>query len=460
MQIRRKGSLGIFSLAMITAGSVDSIRNLPATALFGATIFFFFFLATVFFLLPTALVSAELSSTSPEDGGIYVWVKQAFGEVAGFFAVWFQWVENLFYYPAILSFIAATIGYLIAPSLASNKFFLVSMILAIFWATTLINLFGIKISARIANFSTIFGLILPMTIIIFLGALWLIGHHPTQIHFNRTALLPSFHHAGLWTALTGIILSFCGMEIATVYGNDAKNPQKDYPRALMIAVGIIVLTLICGSLAIAVVIPEGQISLVSGIMQAFDVFFSSAHLHFILPLMALMLVIGGVGTVNNWIIAPVRGLQIAAEDGNLPKHMRLENRFGAPVVLLLYQAVIVTGISFAFLWMPSVNGSYWLLTVLAAHLYMVMYIMMFVSAIRLRYVDLPRKSGFMLPGSHWGMWVVAGAGIIGALVTIVVGFMPPTDMNVGGTWHFESLLVVGLLVMSVPPFFLHRLSSK
>ncbi|HYF97670.1 MAG TPA: amino acid permease, partial [Coxiellaceae bacterium] len=87
--------LGIFSLVMITVGSVDSIRNLPTTALFGTSLVFFFGLAAICFLIPTALVSAELSSSSTESGGIYAWIKHAFGVQTGFVAVWFQWIENV-----------------------------------------------------------------------------------------------------------------------------------------------------------------------------------------------------------------------------------------------------------------------------------------------------------------------------------------------------------------------------
>ena len=117
--------LTVFSLVMITVGSVDSIRNLPATALFGSSLIFFFLFAALFFLIPSALVSAELSAAWPEQGGIYVWVKKAFGQQIGFLTIWFQWIENVVWYPTILSFTAGTLGYLISPNLANDKIFLI-----------------------------------------------------------------------------------------------------------------------------------------------------------------------------------------------------------------------------------------------------------------------------------------------------------------------------------------------
>ncbi|MDF1655172.1 MAG: APC family permease [Coxiellaceae bacterium] len=444
--------LGVFSLAMITLGSVDSIRNLPATALFGSSLVFYFLLGAVMFLLPSALVSAELSSTSKLHGGIYSWVKQAFGPKVGFLAVWFQWTENVIWYPTILSFVAGSIGYLISPSLAQNKVFLVSVILVAFWGTTIINLLGIRSSARFANFAAMVGLLLPMTLIIALGVVWLYSGKPIQISFTAQQILPHSQNSGMLVALTGIMMSFCGMEIATVHSGDVDNPKKAFPRAMLISVLVLVFTLMAGSLSIASVIPEHQISLVAGIMQAFSVFFNAYHMHWILPLMAVMLVIGGLGGVSNWIIAPTRGLQLAAKDGNLPKHFQASNRHGAPKVLLLYQAIISTIMTMAFLLMPSVNGSYWLLTALAAQQYMLMYMIMFVTSMRWRFLSNQNEDGYRIPGGNFGICLVSGMGFIGALVTFIIGFIPPDNINVGGTLHYEELIWIGLIVMTVLPF--------
>ncbi len=454
-------ALGVFSLAMITAGSVDSIRNLPATALFGTSLIFFFLLGALFFLFPSALVSAELASNSTEPGGVYAWVKKAFGLQSGFLAIWFQWIENVIWYPTILSFVAGTIGYLIAPALAQNKTFLIAVILCSFWGATLINLFGIKSSARFSNFCAIAGLIVPMTLIIALGAVWLFSGNPVQLHFTSTDVFPNIGNTGMWVALTGIMLSFCGMEIATVHAGDVENPKKAYPRAMLIATVIIVFTLMCGSLAIALVVPEKEISLVSGIMQAFHAFFAPYHLTWIMPVIALMLIIGGMGSVSNWIIAPTRGLLFAMRDGQLGPRLSRENRHGAPSALLVWQALIVSVVTLVFLLLPSVNGSYWLLTALTSQLYMLMYILLFAAAIRLRYSGAQDdRKGFVIPGGNWGMWLVAGAGLLGSTITFLIGFIPPSNIQIGSTARYELLLIGGLLVMCLPPFFAYGLARR
>jgi amino acid transporter len=446
-------SLTIFSLVLITVGSVDSIRNLPGTALFGSQLVAFFILGAIFFLIPTALVSAELSSSEGMGGGIYVWVKKAFGKRIGFFAIWLQWIENVIWYPALLSFVAGSIGYLINPHWVDSPMFLWAVIVSSFWGATWVNLCGMRSSAFFSNLCAISGLLLPMSLIIGLGSVWIWQGNPRHIFFDIQSLTPHFQDKNMWVSLTATMLSFCGVEIATVHANEVANPQKAFPKALLIAVAIILMTLILGSLAIAVVLPENEINLVAGIMQTFHAIFMHYHLLWMMPLVALMLVMGGLGSVSNWIIAPTKGLWIAAQDDHLPVSFQRVNRHNAPVVLLVGQAVVVTILSSLFFFMPSVNSSYWLLTALATILYMMMYLLMFAAAIKLRWKNTKQTRAFQIPGGIIGMCVTGLIGIVGVSVTFAVSFIPPEGlMNIGSVARYESLLVVGLLVMCLPPF--------
>lgn len=455
-----KHALTIFSLTMITVGSVDSIRNLPATALFGSQLIFYFILGALFFLIPTALVSAELASGWPKQGGIYIWVKEAFGKKAGFLAIWLQWIENVIWYPTILSFVAGTIGYLINPSLTSNSYFLWAIIVTSFWGATLLNLRGMKSSAAFSNFCSMAGLLLPMSLIIGLGLVWVVQGNPLQIGFDLPSIVPHLSDKSVWVSLTAIMMSFCGVEIATVHANDVHNPQHAFPRSLVYSVAIILVTLILGSLAIAVVLPGKDINLVAGIMQAFEAFFGNYHMHWMMPVVAVMLVLGGLGGVSNWIIAPTKGLLVAAEDGNLPEFFQRTNAQGAPVVMLITQALVVTVLSALFLFMPSVNGSYWLLTALAAQLYMLMYFIMFAAAIKLRLSAPSHPRLFSIPGGFSGMLVVAGVGIVGVLMTFAVSFIPPQGINVGSLFQYEMTLIGGLVLMCLPPFISNWLQAR
>jgi len=456
MSIVTRKTISLFALIMLITVAIDNIRNLPTMALFGSSLIFFFVVLAITFLIPAALVSAELSSSWPEESGIYPWVRLAFGESWGFLAIWLQWINTMVWYPTILSFIAATATYLFMPSLAQNKIYLVSMILVIFWLLTWLNLKGVQFSARFASWCAVFGMLIPMTLVIILGIVWIATNHPLQIQFSMVSLLPHDLHEGSWISLTAIMTAFLGMELAAVHVNDVKNPQKTFPKALFISVIIILITSIAGALAIAAVIPAKQISLVDGIIQEFDILFGAFGLHWILPFMVVMIIIGCLGGMINWIISPAKGLLQAAQHGFLPKFFRQENQYGVASNLLVTQAVLVTLICSAFLLVPSVNGSYWLLTDLSTELYMIMYVLMFIAAFFLKIKHPNRPHAFTVPGGKTGYWITCFLGLLGSLITLVVGFFPPDTIDVGGRLHYEIVFSVGIIVMIAPVIFFYR----
>lgn len=442
--------IGTFALIMLITGAIDSIRNLPATALFGSSLIFFFIFSAIVFLIPAALVSAELSSHSNQKNGIFHWTQKAFGEKAAFFAVWLQWINTMVWFPTILSFIAGTATYFINPQLAQNKLFLVSVILSTYWFITWLNLKGIKFSAKFASFCAVFGMIIPMILIVILAIIWLISGNPSQIHFTFSDLVPTLGSSSNWISLTAIMTAFLGMELATVHIKEVNNPMKTFPKALLISVILILSTMILGSLAIAMVLPKDQINLVNGVMQAFTNFFATYHLAWVIPIITIMLLLGSLGGIVSWVISPAKGLLHAAELGFLPAILTKENKQGVPSLLLLLQAILVSLICLAFLLMPSVNGSYWLLTALSTQLYMLMYVIMFLAAIYLKFKMRNHSQSFTIPFGKLGTSLVSGLGLIGCLITLIVGFIPPDGINVGSLFHYEMIFCGGLIAMIAP----------
>lgn len=445
----RVNKLSTFALTLLITGAIDSIRNLPASALFGSTLIFFFIFAAIAFLLPTALVSAELAA-NVDEGGIYQWTRLAFGERMGFLAVWLQWINNIFWFPTILSFIAGTAAYLIDPALAQNPYYLVGVILTTFWILTLINLKGVHTSAKFTSFCAITGLIIPMVMIITLLVFWIILGKPLQIQLNAATIFPQWTSMDNWSALMAIMLGFAGMELASVHIKDVHKPQRTFPKALAFSTIIILLTMMLGSLAIAFVVPHDKISLVNGTIQTFAYFLESYHLTWLTPILTLLLVIGSLGGIVSWVISPIKGLAEAASHGFLPPFFQQKNKHGVPQNLLLTQAVLVSIFCMAFLFLPSINGSYWLLTALTTQLYMLMYVIMFLSALKLRNKILPKGESFRIPGGKIGTRLVCLLGLIGCGITLFVGFIPPSNINIGSNAYYEILFCSGMAVMILP----------
>lgn len=456
----KKAGLTTVAMVLLITGAIDNIRNLPATALFGSSLIFFFILSAVIFLIPAALVSAQLSSSDTDKGGIYQWTLSAFGEKTALLAVWLQWINTMVWFPSILSFIAGTATYFLDPTLAQNKLYLVSIILTIFWSLTLINLKGVHTSARFANVCSFVGMVIPMALIILLAIVWVFLGKPLQIHFTTENVFPTLSHSENWISLTAIMAAFLGIELAMVHVKEVSNPQKTLPRALFFSALLILITMIMGSLAIALVLPKDQINLVSGVMQAFTNFFSAYHMGWMIPVITGMLLIGSLGNMTSWIISPARGLLQAAQTGYLPLFLRQQNKHGVASNLLITQAVLVTLVCLAFLLMPSVNGSYWLLTDLSTQLYILMYVLMFSAAICLSYKNYAKPGAFIIPGGKLGIWVVGILGLIGCVVTFIVGFVPPDGINVGGALHYEIVFASGIVMMISPVIFFYMYKNK
>lgn len=452
--------ISLFSLVMLITGAIDSIRNLPATALFGPSLIFFFIFAAILFLLPVALVSAELASKWTHKGGVYYWVTKALGEHLGFFAIWLQWINTMVWYPTMLSFIAGVLAYLINPELADNKYYLVSVILGVFWLLTLINLRGLKTSATFAAVCTVVGMVIPMILIIVMGLFWVILGNPVHIHVGLGTVFPSLHHSQSWISLTAIMASYLGMELACVHVSHVRNAERSFPIALLISVSFILITMICGALAIAVVLPHDQISLVVGVMEAFTYFLAAYHLHFLIPVLAVMIFVGSLGSMINWIISPARGLLQAADHGFLPHFLQYRNKHDAASRVLLLQALLVSLVCMAFLLVPSVNGSYWLLTDLSTELYLIMYFFLFISAIVLKYRFSRVEGAFHIPGGLIGTCLVCLAGLVGCSLGIVIGFFAPDDINVGGASHYHWMFGSGLVGMSFPALLFYGYRAK
>jgi len=451
--------INTLALTLLITGSIDSIRNLPSAALSGGLIFFFFVFAAVTFLIPTALVSAELSSNI-NQGGIYQWVKLAFGERTGFLAVWLQWVNNLIWFPTMLSFIAGTATYLIDPALAQNKYYMMSIVLFVFWALTFVNLRGMRMSAKFTSFCAVAGLIIPMSLIIVLLLVWVALGNPIQLHLTAASVTPNLHHIDTWTSLTGIMLSFAGMELATVYVNDVENPKKSFPKALAFSSVIILLTMLLGSLAIAFVLPANKIGLVDGTISSFSYFLSAYHLSWVTPILTVLLVIGSLGGIISWMVSPVKGIAQAARNGFMPAFFGKENQYGVPKTLLLTQAGLVSIVCLVYLLLPTVNASYWLLSSLSLQLYILMYVLMFLAALRLRYTTKYNSGTFVIPGKSFGLWLVCGVGLAGCALALLVGFYPPTNVDVGSKLNYVIIYVAGMVGMVLPVCFFYIYQAR
>lgn len=370
-----KKTLGIPSLAMINVAAVLSLRNFPTMAMEGWNMIFWYVLFTVCFLIPTALVAAELASTWPKSGGIYSWVKEAYPKNGSFIIIWCSWVNNLVWFPTVVSFFAATVAYiLLAPLLSDNPVFMALVMLACFWAVTIFNFFGSRASNLLATVGTALESLIPVGILVVLMILWVTDGNPSAIgDFSVDRLIPHFD-LSIVTFAASIVLMFAGMEMAGYHARETANPRRDYPIAMFLAAAIICIVSIVGTLAVALVVPADQIALNAGIVQTFQVIFTEFHLGWLIVPVSIMLAVGIIAQLSVWLVGPAKGMLPAAMSGDLPPIFRKMNKYGIPVGVLIVQGIVSSAFALAMVLVPSINQGYWVLTAITALINAVMYI--------------------------------------------------------------------------------------
>ncbi len=461
--------LTVMTLSLMSvAAMVTSLRGLPMMAKEGLPMIFYILFAMIMFLIPAALVAAELGGAfAKKGGGIYTWVKAAMGSKWGFTAIWLQWIQNVVWYPTSLAFAAGALAYLfMKPELAADGIYNGCIILIIYWLATFLALKGANFASAITKWGLLLGTVLPGILIMVLAVSWIAQGNPVAFLGSSSVtnhVHPTFfpHITGLGSIafLAGIVLLFAGVEVHAVHANELKNPSKQFPMVMLIAVSIVFFLFMLGSLSIAVVIPAEEISLTAGVMQAFKQLLDKFHLATLTPIVGLFVAFGAIGGVMSWISGPSRGLLETAKQGEIPPFMAKTNDRGMQKNILLIQAVIVTLLTSLYFVMKDVSVAFFLLSAMTVTLYLIMYILMFVSAIKLRITqpDLPRS--YKIPGGIFGISVVAGLGLLGVTFALVVGFFPPSNLPVGNPTFYVVAVTAGMIIFTGLPILIHALKK-
>jgi amino acid transporter len=446
-----KKTLSVFSLVMINVIAVDSLRTLPISAHLGLSLVFYYLVAAFAFFIPVGLVATELATAYPNTGGIYIWVREAFGKRSAFITIWLQWIYNVVWYPTIMAFIAANLAYLFDANLAGNKYYLLWISLIFFWLFTGLNALGMRVSSWVSTLGALLGTLLPMLGIIMMGSIWFIKDYPLAVDLN-SSWIPDVSEFSEMSLLSGVLFGLIGLEMSAVHAEEIRNPQRDYPRSIFYSTIIIFLSLVLSSLAIVFVVPQEKLSMVSAFIDAYVIFFDAFHAHSLVLVIVWLIVLGSLSGVSAWIIGPTKGLLVCARDGALPNWLSKTNKQHVPINLLWVQAFIFSILTVLFVCVDSIHAAYWFLSDLSAQMALMVYILMFAAAIKLRYSEPHRTRSYRIPGGNWVMWLVAGIGILCCTFTIAVGFIPPSQLNIGMKNWFAAYLLIGLTVFIAIPW--------
>lgn len=454
--------LSVSTLAIMNITAVVSLRGLPSEAVYGLSSAFYYLFAAIVFLIPTAMVAAELAAMfSDKEGGVFRWVGEAFGPKTGFLAIWLQWIESTIWYPTVLTFGAVSIAFIgmndvSDVALASNKIFTLITVLAIYWVATFIAMKGIGWVGKISKWGGLIGTIIPVSLLIIFGIIYLASGGHNYMDMNQS-FIPDLSKLDNIVLASSIFLFYAGMEMMGVHVMDVNNPSRNYPKAIIIGSLATVCIFVLGTFALGLIIPAKDINLTQSLLIGFDNYLKYFHMSWGGPVIAIALMFGVLASVLTWVAGPSKGIFTVGKAGYLPPFFQKSNSHGVQRNILLVQGGLVTLLSLLFVVMPSVQSFYQILSQLTILLYLIMYMLMFAAAIRLRYKmkDAPRP--FRLGKGNALMWILGVTGFCGSLLAFVLSFIPPGQINVGSSAVWYSVLIAGCVIMVIIPFIIYAL---
>jgi amino acid transporter len=422
-------------------------------AVYGLACVFLYLVPAIVFLLPTSLVSAELASGW--SGGVYRWVSEGVSKPMGFLAVWCQFAMTIFYYPSLLGFVASTFAYVINPELANSGLYTAIVIVVLFWTGVWVSSRGTKAVAGLASGGLIIGTLIPGTLLVALGFVFLGQGNPSAAPMDAAHILPPWAGIASLVLIVNNFLSYSGMEMNAVHVSSLRNPRKEFPKAMFLAMGLVLLIFILPALAISWVVPSADLSLTAGVMQAFDAMFAYFNVQWLTPILGLMLIAASLGGMLTWLAGPSKGLLLVSrQNGYLPPVLQRLNKHGIQQNILVAQGAVTTVIALLYAFIPNVSSAYWILSVITTQVYLVVYLLMFVAAVRLRRTKPDHPRGFRAPI----LTTMCVVGFIASSAALVIGFVPLSQFGSNSNWLYflivgGGLVIVGLLV----PYLFYKL---
>jgi glutamate:GABA antiporter len=452
-RVPRKAALTWLALALLTVGSVGDLGSAPAMAVFGLPSIVLYVIPAIVFLVPAALVSAELASGW--RGGVYNWVSEGISPAMGFAAVWCQFAQTTFYYPAVLAYIASTLSYAFAPGLAHSGVYTTVVIIVLFWASVLVAARGLVATDKLASWGILIGTLIPGVLLVVMAAIYLGQGHHSAAPLNGHHVLPPWHGLTSIVLIVNAFFTYAGVEVNAVHVDDLQDPGREFPKATLVAVILILLVFIPPTLAISIAVPAEHISLTAGVMQAFRSLLDHFSISFLEPVIAIGLVVASVSGLLDWLAGPSTGLvQIGRDRGYLPRYFQQVNANEVQVRILVAQGVVITVIGLLYALVPTVSRAYWIFAALATEVYLVMYVLMFVAARNLRRRQPEHPRGYRAPA----LIIICLVGVIASVAACIVGLLPPSQLGHTSTTVYVAAMLGGVLLVGVlPPALLYRL---
>ena len=448
-------ALGFRDLVLFYVVTVFGPRWMATAAAAGPSAITIWLIAGAAFFIPVVFTTLELSTRYPEEGGIYVWSREAFGPFTAFMCGWMYWTANLPYFPSMLYFAAGNVLFVGGSrwqGLSTSAPYFMSVSLAGLVIAVWMNVRGIGTTKWLSNVGGLTGWVAGGFLIVLGGVWW--TTHGSAAPIAPRAFVPStgLKDVVFWST---IAFAFGGIEGASTLGGEIHDPRRTVPRAVIAAALLVTVLYIAGTLAVLVSVPRDQVSSLQGVVQAVRVMSGGTAAGLLVPIVAILLTVNALGGVGGWFAAAGRLPFVAGIDGFLPeKFAAVHPQWHTPYVALLVQAAIAAVFVVLGQAGTSVRGAYEVLVSMSIITYFIPYLIMFAAMVRVQ--RIPAPAGVVrAPG---GPGVGAVLGVLGFLTTaasIILACVPAADeankaLAVAKVVGLSAALVaIGLVVYAV-----------
>jgi amino acid transporter len=433
-------SLTLRDLVLFNIAAVIGIRWLAAAAHAGPGSIALWILAAVCFFVPSGIVVAGLSRQFPEEGGFYIWTRKAFGEWHGFLAAWCYWMNNLFYFPSLVIAGAGMAAAIFGPSyagLADNRTYVLVVSLTAIWAVTLANVTGLDVGKWIGNVGGASTYVTGALLVIVGVVAWMGSGSATRLDLMPTLDWEKFN---FWPQ---IAFAFGGLELAALMGGEIRDTERSVRKAAWISGLAIAAYYVAGTLALLVLLPASEISVVTGLTQAAAAGGKQLGVTWLPVVIGLLVIAGVAGQLGAWMSGSARLPLVLGVDRYLPTSFAdVHPRFGTPHRALLFQAVAASFFLLILQAGETLRAGYQLLVDMAVITYFIPFLYLFAAAWR------------------FGYRISAASGAAVTALAIALSLVPPAGVH--SLWLFEAKLVGGsmLLVFAARLWFRHRLRFR